>query len=250
VKIDGLSIREIRMRLKHPFQTSFGTTVERRVLLVEAQSDGLTGYGEITAGMGPFYNPETTETSWHIFGDYARPLIVGREVSSPSAVPAILDPIRGHEMTKAGVENALWDLDAQRQGVPLATLLGGTMREIACGVSLGIKSEIGDLLQDVAREVAAGYQRIKIKIKPGQDVSTARAIRSLFPNIKLMVDANSAYSLADAEHLREFDELNLLMIEQPLDWDDIAETQAAGLGIVDPFAGRRPCVCENRHLCH
>jgi len=221
VHIDALNLREIQMRLKHPFQTSFGTTVDRRVLLVEAQADGLTGYGEITAGLGPFYNPETTETSWHIFCEYAAPLILGREVSGPSAVPAILGCIRGHEMTKAGIENALWDLEAQRQGVPLAMLLGGTMREIACGVSLGIKSEIGDLLQDVEREVAAGYQRIKIKIKPGQDVATGSAIRMRFPDIKLMVDANSAYSLSDAEHLRKFDALNLLMIEQPLDWDDI-----------------------------
>jgi len=221
MKIEAISIRELRMRLKHPFETSFGSTQDRHILLVEVYSDGLTGYGEITVGMGPYYNPETTGTSWHIFCDYLAPLVIGHEIPSPEEIPALLNAIRGHEMTKAAFENAVWDIAAQRECIPLASLLGGTRKEIPCGVSLGIKQHIEDLLADVQRELAAGYQRVKVKIKPGKDFEVAAAIRQRFPGVKLMVDANSAYTLRDADHLRRFDELDLLMIEQPLEWDEI-----------------------------
>src|SRR3974390_1882034 len=204
MKIEALGIRELRMRRKHPFETSFGSIRDQRILLVEVHSDGLTGYGESTVGMGPYYNPETTGTSWHVFCDYLAPMVVGRQISSPEEIPALLDPIRGHEMTKAAFENAVWDIAAQRKGVSLAALLGGTRTEIPCGVSLGIKERVEDLLANVERELSNGYQRIKIKIKPGKDVDVATAVRKRFPDIQLMVDANSAYSLRDVGHLRRF----------------------------------------------
>jgi o-succinylbenzoate synthase len=221
MRVDAVALRNLTMRLKTPFETSFGVTQERKILLVEVSSDGLHGWGEVTAPEGPFYNPETNLTSWHILRDFAIPLILGKTVSSPSEVGELVAPIRGHEMAKAGLENALWDIEAQRQGVSLASLLGGTLAEIGCGVSIGIQESPQQLDEKVAEEVAAGYQRVKIKIKPGKDFEFASAIRQRHPALKLMVDANSAYRLEQADYLRKFDALNLMMMEQPLAWDDI-----------------------------
>jgi O-succinylbenzoate synthase len=221
LRIDALTIHEIHIRLKSSFETSFGQIWERRILLVEACSDGLCGWGEVTAGEGPFYNPETTDTSWSIFSGFVAPLAIGKNVEGPGDLPTLLAPIRGHEMTKAALENALWDIESQRRGVPLAALLGGTAREIACGVSLGIQRNPETLLPIIEKELAAGYQRIKIKIKPGKDLEFIAAVRKRFPDVRLMVDANSAYRLEQAAHLREFDAYDLMMIEQPLAWDDI-----------------------------
>jgi O-succinylbenzoate synthase len=219
--IDGLTIREIHLRLKAPFETSFGTLLERRVLLVEAHSEGMTGWGEITAGEGPFYNPESVDPAWVIFHEFVAPMVVGKTIDRPSDLPAMLSPLRGYEMTKAAVENALWDLQAQRNNVPLAKLLGGTLDEIACGVSLGIRGTGKELCAAIEKELADGYQRIKIKIKPGKDLEFIVAVRKQFPKIKLMADANSAYRLEDADLLKKFDDYDLMMIEQPLDWDEI-----------------------------
>jgi O-succinylbenzoate synthase len=221
LRIDALTLREIHVRLKSSFETSFGKIWERRILLVEASSDGLSGWGEVTAGEGPFYNPETTDTSWSIFSGFVAPLAIGENIEGPGDLPALLAPIRGHEMTKAALENALWDIESQRRGVPLATLLGGTASEIACGVSLGIQNNPDVLLSIIEKELASGYQRIKIKIKPGKDLEFIAAVRNHFPAVKLMVDANSAYHLGQAAHLGEFDAYDLMMIEQPLAWDDI-----------------------------
>jgi o-succinylbenzoate synthase len=223
LKIEALTIREMQIRLKAPFETSFGTTWDRRILLVEACSDGISGWGEVTAGEGPFYNPETTDTAWLIFGDFLAPLVLGKEIDDPSETGELLDSVRGHEMAKAALENALWDLEAQRRRVPLAQLLGGTAREIPCGVSLGIQSQPEALFPLIEKELASGYQRIKIKIKPGKDLQFITAVRKRFPAVKLMVDANSAYRLDEAAHLQEFDAFDLMMIEQPLAWDDIFE---------------------------
>ena len=221
MKIDAITLREIHVRLRSSFETSFGKIWERRILLVEACSDGLSGWGEVTAGEGPFYNPETTDTSWSIFCGFVAPLAMAKNIEGPGDVPALLAPIRGHEMTKAALENALWDIESQRRGAPLALLLGGTAREIACGVSLGIQTNPEALISMIERELAAGYQRIKIKIKPGKDLEFVAAVRKRFPAVRLMVDANSAYHLEEAAHLREFDAYDLMMIEQPLAWDDI-----------------------------
>lgn len=223
MKIESITLRELRMRLKAPFETSFGVTQNRRILLVEAVADGVSGWGEITAGENPFFSGETTDTAWHIVSEYLAPLLVGRSLGGAASVPGVLAPVRGHPMTKAGLENALWDIEAQQKKLPLATLLGGTQSEIPCGVSLGIQKSVDVLLQKIETELAAGYQRIKVKIKPGYDLEVVKAIRGRFPQVRLMVDANSAYQLDDGPDLKRLDEFYLMMIEQPLAWDDIYE---------------------------
>jgi o-succinylbenzoate synthase len=221
MKIEELTLREISIRLRNPFETSFGTTWARRILLVEARCDGVTGWGEVTAGEGPFYNSETTDTAWTIFRKFVAPLTVGKTISTAADVLELLDPIRGHEMAKAALENALWDAEAKQKGVPLSKLLGGTYTEIASGVSLGIRPDPASLLDVIAKELADGYQRVKVKIKPGKDLAFIEAVRKRYPDLKLMADANSAYRLEDAAFLKKFDAFNLMMIEQPLQWDDM-----------------------------
>lgn len=221
MKIETIRLRELQMRLKAPFETSFGVTQARRILLVEIVADGTTGWGEVTTGETPSYNPETTDTAWHIVSDFIAPRLVGKRLEKASDFPALAAGIRGHEMAKAAVENALWDIEAQQKKVPLSKLLGGTRDEIACGVSLGIRETPQALLQKVDEELASGYQRIKLKIKPGKDIDYVAAVRNAHPDIRLSVDANSAYRLEDAARLRELDPYKLLMIEQPLNWDDI-----------------------------
>jgi O-succinylbenzoate synthase len=221
MKIEHILLREIRMRLKAPFETSFGITQDRRILLVEVMADGLTGWGEITAIETPSYNSETTDTAWHVVSDFIAPILIGKELSTASDTPPLLQGIRGHYMAKAGVENALWDIEAQQKGLPLWRLVGGSREEIACGVSLGIRETPQALVNKVEEELRSGYQRIKLKIKPGKDLDFVAAVRHQFPEILLSVDANSAYRLEQADHLKKLDQFNLLMIEQPLEWDDI-----------------------------
>lgn len=221
MKIESITLREIRMRLTSPFETSFGTVQNRRIVLVEVVTDGMSGWGEVTAGETPGYNAETTDTAWHVLSDFVVPSLVGKSISTASEVPALLSHIRGHEMAKSGVENALWDAEAQLRSLPLYKLLGGTIEEIACGVSLGIRENPEALVNRVEEELRSGYQRIKLKIKPGKDYEFVAAVRKEFPQIQLSVDANSAYTLDDAIHLKSLDEFDLLMMEQPLSWDDI-----------------------------
>ena len=219
--IDKIELREIRMRLKAPFETSFGVTQDRRILLVEVVVDGVSGWGEVTTVESPSYNSETTDTAWHVISDFIASRLVGKELNTAGDVAKLLTSIRGHQMAKAGVENAVWDAEAQLKRVPLAKLLGGTFSEIACGVSLGIRENPQALVKKVEQELQSGYQRIKLKIKPGKDLDYVAAVRKEFPNIRLSVDANSAYELKDVDHLQQLDPFNLLMIEQPLQWDDI-----------------------------
>jgi o-succinylbenzoate synthase len=221
MKIEHLLLREIRMRLKAPFETSFGVTQDRRILLVEVVADGVTGWGEITAIETPSYNSETTDTAWHVVSDFIAPGLIGKDLSAASAVTPLLQGIRGHYMAKAGIENALWDIEARQKNLPLWKVLAGTRGEISCGVSLGIRDSPRTLVDKVAEELRSGYQRIKLKIKPGKDLDFVAAVRKQFPEILLSVDANSAYRMEQADHLKELDEFNLLMIEQPLEWDDI-----------------------------
>lgn len=221
MRIELIVLREIQMRLRAPFETSFGVTQERRILLVEAVVDGVSGWGEVTTVESPSYNSETTDTAWHIISDFIAPRLVGVDLRAASDVVPRLASIRGHQMAKAGVENAIWDAEAQLKRMPLAKLLGGTLGEIACGVSLGIRETPEALVKKVEEELRSGYQRIKLKIKPGKDINFVAPVRTEFPNIWLSVDANSAYELKDSEHLKQLDQFNLLMIEQPLQWDDI-----------------------------
>ncbi len=219
--IEKIEMREIRMRLKAPFETSFGVTQDRRILLVETVVDGVSGWGEVTTVESPSYNSETTETAWHVISDFIVPRIIGKDLNKAADAASLLSPIRGHQMAKAGVENALWDAESQLKRLPLWKLLGGTLNEIACGVSLGIRENPQSLLRKVEEELRNGYQRIKLKIKPGKDLDFVAAVRKEFPHIRLSVDANSAYELKDTQHLKELDQFDLLMMEQPLQWDDI-----------------------------
>lgn len=221
MRIEKLTLREIHLNLVSPFETSFGKTTLRRIVLVEAEVDGISGWGESTAGEGPYYCYEDVETAWHILRDHLWRLVKGREFSAASEINEILEPVRGHNMAKAALETAAWDAEARHRNMPLAKLLGGTLEEIPCGVSIGLQPSTLALVTKVERELAAGYQRIKIKIKPGQDIDLVRTLRSRFPRVRLMVDANSAYTLKDAALLKELDDFYLIMIEQPLGYDDI-----------------------------
>ena len=224
MKLERITLRQIRMPLVHFFETSFGRTTERHIILVEAQGEGVSGWGEVTAGESPFYNEEWTGSAWMILRDYAAPRVLGRKLESAAEVYPLTAHIRGHNMARGGLETAVWDLAARLDGVPLWKKIGGgARREIPCGVSIGIQDTVEQLLEKIERELAAGYQRIKIKIKPGWDVDVVRTVRKRFPGIKLMADANSAYTLADADHLRQLDDFYLMMIEQPLSHDDIID---------------------------
>jgi O-succinylbenzoate synthase len=222
--INRVELREIRLPLVHFFETSFGRTTERRIVLVRVlDPEGAEGWGECTAGEGPFYCEEWTESAWNTLKTYLAPLVLGREVESASGIFPLMKAVRGNRMAKAALETACWDLEAKRAGVPLWKHLGGVNREIACGVSIGIQDTIEALLEKIELELNAGYQRIKIKIKPGWDVNVLEKVRARFPQIHLMGDANSAYSLKDASLFRAMDEFDLMMIEQPLAYDDMLD---------------------------
>jgi len=224
VKIASIELREIRLPLINFFETSFGRTTERRILLVRARdTDGTEGWGECTAGEGPFYSEEWVESAWPVIKDYLAPMTLGFGVDHASEVSALMRAVRGNRMAKAAIETACWDIQARRDGVPLWTLLGGVHAEIASGVSIGIQDTVEALLEKIGRELAAGYRRIKIKIKPGWDAGIVGRVRAEFPDIQLMVDANSAYTPDDTPLFQEMDEYNLMMVEQPLAYDDMVD---------------------------
>jgi o-succinylbenzoate synthase len=219
MKVEAITLREIQMPLVHFFETSFGRISSRRIIIVTAHCEGVDGWGECVADDGPFYSSEWSETAWATIRKYLTPAVLGEDLKSASACVPLMARIRGHRMAKATVENALWDAEAKQKQMPLWKLLGGTLREIPCGVSIGIQDSVEQLLEKIGIELVAGYQRIKVKVKPGWDLKVLEKIRARWPQITLSCDANSAYTLADIDHLRQFDEFNLLMIEQPL-WDD------------------------------
>jgi o-succinylbenzoate synthase len=221
MRLKSITLRELHMKLVTPFETSMERTDIRRILLIEVDVDGIVGWGECVAGETPSYSPETAETAWHILRDHLWPLLKGKEFNSAAEVWDLMAHVRGHNMAKGGLEAAIWDSEAIQKEVPLAKLIGGTRDEIACGVSVGIKGSPEELVEAVRKELAAGYQRIKIKIKPGKDVAFVQRLRQEFPRIKLMVDANSAYTLEDWPLLKQLEAFYLMMIEQPLGWDDL-----------------------------
>jgi len=228
--IEQIKLRQIEMPLVHFFQTSFGRTYSRKIVLVEVIAGGVSGWGEVTAGENPFYNEEWTDSSWLILRDFVAPRVLGHEFAAASEVGARSAHIRGHFMARGGLEAACWDLEAKQKGIPLYKAIGGgAHKQIACGVSIGIQDNVDQLLGKIETEVNAGYRRIKMKIAPCWDVEVIRAVRKRFPDILLMADANSAYRLSDWEVLAALDEFNLMMIEQPLAHDEIidhAELQA------------------------
>lgn len=221
MRLRGFTLRELRMPLVTPFETSMERTTVRRVMLVEANVDGATGWGECVAGESPSYSPETVGTAWHILRDFLWGLLKDREFESAAGIWGMMEWVRGHNMAKAALESAIWDAQAKLEDKPLWKLLGGERQEIASGVSIGIQGSLEELVRAVQVELEAGYQRIKIKIKPGIDVEPVRRLRKEFPGIKLMVDANSAYRQEDWPLLKELEDFYLMMIEQPLGWDDL-----------------------------
>jgi O-succinylbenzoate synthase len=224
MQLEKLDLREIQLPLIHPFSTSFGTTSHRRILIIRAFDKlGAVGYGECTAPEDPFFNHETIDTAWFVISKFVSHLLADAKVEKAEQVNDALARIRGNRMAKGGVECAIWDLEARLANQPLWQHLGGTRQVINSGVSIGLQANNEKLLERVAIEVEAGYQRIKIKIKPGQDVELVKAIRQQYPDILLSVDANSAYTLADIELMRELDKYNLLMIEQPLTPGDLVD---------------------------
>lgn len=219
-KIDAIHLREINMPLAHPFETSFGRTTARRILLVELESDGLSAWGECVAGEHPYFSEEMIDTSWTVTETELAPRLLDVELSGGGSCVKLLKQVRGNRMAKAALENAAWDLEAQREGVPLCELLGGTRSVISCGVSIGIQSSPEQLMDTIAMELEAGYQRIKLKCKPGWDREIFENVRKRWPDITLSCDANSAYRMRDIDEIVSWDEFNLLMIEQPLWYDD------------------------------
>jgi len=220
MKIEAIHMRELNMPLAHPFETSFGVTTARRILTVELQSEGLSGWGECVAGEHPYFSDEMVDTAWLITETELAPRLLQAAPAGGGDCPEIFAQVRGHRMAKAALENAVWDLDAQRRNVSLSKLLGGTRETIPCGVSIGIQPSPEALMDKIAIELAAGYQRIKLKCKHGWDTQIFEMVRKRWPDILLSCDANSAYALDDAEHIATWDQFKLLMIEQPLWYDD------------------------------
>jgi o-succinylbenzoate synthase len=219
MKIEAVTLREINMPLVHFFETSFGRTYSRRILLVTVHCEGVDGWGEPVVGEDPFYSSEWIESSWPTLIHYLIPALLGKRIESARECPALFAKVSGHRMAKAGLEDALWEAEALQKGQPLWKLLGGTRSEVPCGVSIGIQDSVEQLLEKIQTELDAGYRRIKVKVKPGWDLNILERIRSRWADITLSCDANSAYTLDNLEHLRKFDQFNLLMIEQPL-WND------------------------------
>lgn len=224
LRIESLTLREIHLTLKEPFRISSGTQSRRRIVLVELRSaDGVVGWGECAAGEFPNYSPETPDTAWLAIREWVAPRVLGREFAGPQEIQPVLDDnFRGHNMAKAAVEMGAWELTARAEGVSLAKMLGGVRERIQVGISLGIQDSPDALVAKVRAALERGYKKVKIKIKPGADVDYVRAAReALGPDAPLMADANNAYSLADTSSLEALDELGLMMIEQPLAWDDL-----------------------------
>jgi len=221
--IERLELRLIRLPLVRFFETSFGRVYDRTFVLVTVGGDGVQGFGECVADADPYYSAETHATAWHIIKDFLAPLVLNKPFSHPREIFPAMRVVRGHHMAKAALEMAAWDLYARREGAPLHAVLGGTRSRIESGVSIGIQDSLEQLLERIAIERDAGYRRIKIKIKPGWDLNAVERVRRQFDGIPLMVDANAAYTLDDARHLAGLDRFDLMMIEQPLEYDDIRD---------------------------
>jgi len=248
--IQSIELREIRLPLVHFFETSFGRTTERRIILARVtDANGGEGWGECTAGEGPFYSNEWTDTAWATLVEFLGPMMLRQEVESAAHVFKLMKPVRGHRMAKATLETACWDLEAKNAGAPLWKHLGGTRSEVACGVSIGIQDTPDALIEKIRKEVDAGYQRIKIKIKPGWDLKIVERVRKEFPEIRLMGDANSAFKLSDVPLFQQLDQFNLMMLEQPLAHDDIFDHAVLQRQIQTPVC-LDESICSPEDACH
>jgi O-succinylbenzoate synthase len=242
MRLERVEVRLLRLPLKRPFETSFGRTVQKEFLLVAVSQGGETGHAECVTDRDPDYLPETNETALHILRDILIPRVLALEFSHPEELRAAFAHVRGHKMAKAALEMAAWELRARQEGVPLFRLLGGRPGRIRAGVSVGLQESVAALVQAVETEVSAGYQRVKIKIKPGRDRDLVRALRKDFPDLALMVDANSAYTLKDTPLFQDLDQDHLMMIEQPLAWDDMVDHATLQRAIHTPL-----CLDESIH---
>jgi O-succinylbenzoate synthase len=245
MKIESVELFHHSQTLVSPFVTSFGPELERSCLLVKVIADGLTGWGECVAGSDPGYSYETVETAWHILSDFLIPALLDKKIEAPESLPARFQFVRGHPLAKAALDQAVWDIAAQQEGVSFAALLaiptGQPPRaRVPVGVSVGIQPSIAETLTVIADYLAAGYRRIKLKIRPGHDLALARAARAAFPDTPIMLDANSAFTLADAGLFRAMDDLDLLMLEQPLGHDDIYDHS-----LLQPQIETRLCLDES-----
>ncbi len=228
MKIERIVLRHIAMPLVEPLRTSFGSEPLRPAIIIEIRADGLTGWGECVAGGYPGYSYETIGTAWHVLGEFFGPAILGREISSVDDLLAALNRYRGHNMARSALQMAVWDLIGKAEGKPLSALLATPGRydrpkrdRVEVGVSIGIQDSVGATLDIIEKRLTEGYRRIKLKIEPGWDVDMISAVRERYPEIRLMVDANSAYRPEDADHLAQLDAFDLMMIEQPLAHDDL-----------------------------
>ncbi|MBB2482002.1 o-succinylbenzoate synthase [Bacillus sp. APMAM] len=238
-----ITLRKLQMKLKQPFTTSFGTQTEKEFCILEVEDkNGNIGWGESGALTFPGYNEETTITNQHILEDFLIPSILGNSYDHPDQFNQQISYIRRNRMAKSTVETAIWDLYAKNNGVPLYKVLGGEKKDIKVGVSIGIKDSIKELLETIEEKMDKGFHKIKVKIKPGIDVEVIREIRKVFPDIPLMADANSAYTLKDIDLLKQLDQFNLLMIEQPLEHDDIIHHSKLQKQIETP-------ICLDESIC-
>jgi o-succinylbenzoate synthase len=219
--IEKIELRHTKMELVSPFTTSMGTEYDEEHIMVRVDADGISGWGESVAEGTPFYSYETVPTAWHILQDFLIPSILGKDIKSIDEAISLYSKVRGHMMAKAGLEAALWDVFAKSKKVSLSQLLGGTRNKIDVGVSIGIQSNPEELIKKVEGYLTEGYKRIKIKISPGNDIQYVKALRKNFPDILLQVDANSAYKLKHIDLFKSMDNYNLLLIEQPLGYEDI-----------------------------
>lgn len=243
MQIKEVVLRHVKMKMRFNFTTSFGTIRDKEFILVEAKdANGISGWGESVAFSAPWYNEETLKTNWHILEDFLIPALLHKEFKHPDEVSAIFSRIRKNNMAKAAIEGAVWDAYAKQTGQSLAHALGGQKKEIEVGISIGIQKNTGELVSLIEKALADGYKRIKIKIKPGMDVQVIREVRNHFPDVPLMADANSAYCLNDIKQLKALDEYNLMMIEQPLAYDDIIDHAALQRQIETPI-----CLDESIH---
>lgn len=224
MRIRAITLHHIELQLKTPFTASYGSHTDRETILIEVEDDsGAIGWGECVALDTPYYTEETVQTAWHILEQFLIPRLLGQSIEHPDQVYDHISLVKRHQMAKAGLESAIWDLYGQMTGTALSQLLGGHKREVESGVAIGLQSSTKEMLQQIESFLAAGYQRFKVKIKPGMDIALIRTIREAYPDLPLMADANSAYTLQDIEHLQRFDEFGLLMIEQPLGADDYVD---------------------------
>ncbi|EZH65458.1 O-succinylbenzoate synthase [Bacillaceae bacterium JMAK1] len=242
MKITDLTLRTVDMTMKFPFETSVGVTDTREILLIEVTDGEHIGYGECVADIDPYYSEETVETALHIIKDFIIPRLKDASIQHPSDITSLLAPIRRHQMAKGGVECALWDLYAKQQGKSLSEVLGGTKTEVPVGISIGIQKDVETLIEKINAYVNEGYQKIKIKIKPGFDYEILKQVRETFPAVSIMADANSAFTLQDIELFKKMDTLDLLMIEQPLAHDDIVDHSKLQAAIQTPV-----CLDESIH---